>query len=83
MDVLRKLNDAVFFPAASKRNLQSGKVYNSDGNGWYWTANGSTTNSYDIYFNGVSGGFLYSSSHANVSMGRFNQMAVRLMVEVK
>ena len=83
VDVLRKLNDAVFFPAASKRNLSSGKVYNSNGNGWYWTANGSTTNAYDLFFNGTAGGFFYSGSSTSASTGRFNQMAVRLMVEVK
>lgn len=82
-DVLRQLNDALFFPAASKRNLSSGKVYNSDGLGWYWTANsGSSTNSYNLYFNGGSGGFFYNGNSSS-SMGRFNQMAVRLLVEVK
>lgn len=82
-DVLKQLNDAVFFPAASKRNLSGGKVYDSNGNGWYWTANGGTTNSYCLYFNGNSGGFTYNGSASNSSMVRSNQMAVRLLVEVK
>lgn len=81
--VLKKLNDAVFLPAASKRNLSSGNVYNSNGNGWYWTANGGTTNSYCLYFNGNGGGFTYNGSASNSSMVRSNQMAVRLLVEVK
>lgn len=85
-DALKKLNDAVFFPAASKRNLSSGKVYNSDDLGWYWSAKTeSTTNGYNLYFNcsgESSGGFFYNGGSNSSSMGRFNQMAVRLLVEV-
>lgn len=86
VDVLKKLNDAVFFPAASKRNLNSGSVYNSDGKGWYWTsyAGSSTTNAQDIAFDGINGGFFYKviQSTNNSSFARYNQMAVRLLVEV-
>lgn len=81
-DVLKKLNDAVFFPAASKRNLTSGKVYDSDEKGWYWTASTTTsTNAYDLYFDGEKGGFFYNGNSQG-SMSRNNQMAVRLLVEV-
>ncbi len=80
--VLKQLNDAIFFPAASKRNLNSGTVYKSDGLGWYWTSDGSTTNANCLYFNGTSGGFFYNGN-SNSSTGRFNQMAVRLLVEVE
>lgn len=85
VDVLKDLNDAVFFPAASKRNLSAGTVYNSDNQGWYWTSYaGSSSNAQDVMFDGKSGGFFYKviSSTNNSSMGRFNQMAVRLLVEV-
>lgn len=82
IEVLKKLNDAIFFPAASKRNLSSGKVYNSDGLGWYWSANGGTTNATNLFFNGKDGGFFYNGSSQS-NMGRNNQMAVRLLVEVK
>ena len=81
-EVIKALNDAVFFPAASKRNLSSGKVYNSDGLGWYWSSDASTTNAYNLYFDGNKGGFFYNG-YSQSSMGRFNQMAVRLLVEVK
>ena len=83
-DVLKKLNDAVFFPAADKRNLTSGTVYSSKDNGWYWSStSNTTTNGYNLFFNGLTGGFAYNGSASNSSMGRFNQMAVRLLVEVK
>lgn len=81
-DVLKKLNDAIFFPAASKRNFTSGKVYDSNGKGFYWTSKASTTNAYDLYFNGETGGFCYNGSSANSSMSRDQKMAVRLLVEV-
>ena len=82
-DAIRKLNDAVFFPAASKRNLNGGTVYNSDGKGWYWSStSNTTTNAKCLYFDGKSGGFYYDGNNSS-SMGRFNQMAVRLLVEVK
>ena len=83
-DVLKKLNDAVFFPAADKRNLNSGKVYSSKDCGWYWSSTSNTiTNGYNLFFNGLSGGFAYNGAASSSSMGRFNQMAVRLLVEVK
>ena len=83
-DVLKKLNDAVFFPAADKRNLTGGKVYSSKDNGWYWSStSNTTTNGYNLFFNGESGGFTYNGSASSSSMGRFNQMAVRLLVEVR
>ena len=83
-DVLKKLNDAVFFPAADKRNLTDGKVYESKDMGWYWSStSNTTTNGYNLFFNGKSGGFAYNGSASSSSMGRFNQMAVRLLVEVK
>lgn len=83
-DVLKKLNDAVFFPAADKRNLTSGTVYSSKDNGWYWSStSNTTTNGYNLFFNGKSGGFAYNGSASSSSMGRFNQMAVRLLVEAK
>ncbi len=83
-DVLKKLNDAVFFPAADKRNLTSGTVYESKDKGWYWSStSNTTTNGYNLFFDGKSGGFAYNGSASNSSMGRFNQMAVRLLVEVK
>ena len=83
-DVLKKLNDAVFFPAADKRNLTDGKVYESKDMGWYWSStSNTTTNGYNLFFNGKSGGFAYNGSASSSSMGRFNQMAVRLLVEAK
>lgn len=83
-EVIKELNNAVFFPAASKRNLTSGSVYNSDGKGWYWSSTSNTsTNGYDLYFDGDKGGFTYNGTASNSSMGRFNQMAVRLLVEVE
>ena len=83
-DVLKKLNDAVFFPAADKRNLTSGTVYSSKDKGWYWSStSNTTTNGYNLFFNGLTGGFAYNGSASSSSMGRFNQMAVRLLVEVK
>ena len=83
-EALKALNDAVFFPAASKRNLNSDKVYNSDGKGFYWQATGSSsgTNGFDLFFDGKAGGFFYKETSTNASMGRFNQMAIRLLVEV-
>ena len=83
-DVIKRLNNAVFFPAASKRNLTSGTVYSSDGNGWYWSStSNTTTNGYNLFFNGNAGGFAYNGTASSSSMGRFNQMAVRLLVEVE
>lgn len=87
-EALKKLNDAVFFPAASKRNLSGGKVYNSNNAGWYWTSGGTGTNGYNLYFEEYNGnGFFYTpptgSGSNKASMGRFNQMAIRLLVEVK
>lgn len=84
IEVLKELNDAVFFPAASKRNYGSdGKIYNSNGSGYYWSSKGGSTNGYALYFNGSSGGFAYNGSTNGSSMGRYHQMAVRLLVEVE
>ena len=88
-EVLKKLNDAVFLPAASKRNLTSSTVYNSNGDGWYWSSTGSQTNGYNLSFrdnNNNGGGWLSYSGGKDTthsSMGREHQMAVRLLVEVK
>ena len=69
-DVLKKLNDAVFFPAADKRNLTDGKVYESKDMGWYWSStSNTTTNGYNLFFNGKSGGFAYNGSASSSSMG--------------
>ena len=85
-DILKKLNNAVFFPAASKRLLATGATNPtiSDGEGWYWSStSNTTTNAYDLSFNGgTSNQFFYYNRNTS-GVGRFYQMAVRLLVEVK
>lgn len=85
--ILKKLNDAVFFPAASRHYLSNGKINNSDGNGWYWSSSSNNENkkqAENFFFCGTAGNgsLMYESGKSQVHTGRNNQMAVRLLVEV-
>lgn len=72
-DELKKLNDALFFPAAGHM-VVSGRVYS--GEGYYWSCGGNGTNATHLIFRNKTG-FTYKSSS-----GRYLQNAVRLLVEV-
>lgn len=87
--VLKDLNDAVFFPAASKRLLYDSKsaITKSDGQGWYWSSTGNNTNAIDMAFDGYtspsSSRFFFYDGRSDSNVTRCIQMAVRLLVEVK
>lgn len=76
---LKKLNDAIFLPAAGGRITNS-----SPGSyGYYWTSKGSSTgsNAFNIIFRNTTDFFYNGNSGSNTV--RSYQMAVRLLVEVK
>ena len=87
--VLKDLNDAVFFPAASKRLLYDSKsaITKSDGQGWYWSSTGNNTNAIDMAFDGYtspsSSRFFFYDGRSDSNVTHCIQMAVRLLVEVK
>lgn len=85
VEVLRKLNDALFFVAAGRHNFTSGTIYNTKDVGWYWTSyGGQGTNAMNMDFDGTKGGFFYKviNSTNNSSAGRDQKFSVRLLVEV-
>ena len=86
---LKDLNDAVFFPAASKRLLYDSKsaITKSDGQGWYWSSTGNNTNAIEMAFDGINttsnSRFFFYDGNSDSNVTRCIQMAVRLLVEVK
>ncbi len=89
---LKKLNNALFFPAAGQSSLSAeydkkGYTSFSKAPGAYWSADanqGSSTvaNGKRLYFSDKAG-FFYNGGSNNSSYSRHGKLSVRLLVEVK
>ncbi len=89
---LKKLNNALFFPAAGTGNPnaekeKSGYTSFNKTPGSYWSADASqgsstTANGKRLWFSD-KGGFFYNGGSNNSSFSRHGKLSVRLLVEVK
>lgn len=90
VEVLDKLNNALFFAAAGKHNFTgsnyNAKTYTLNDRGYYWTANsGTSSNAYNFSFGGTKDyhwmGYTWATGTYS-SFGKDNAMSVRLLVQV-